>query len=218
MSSALRKNIVAISGAITLMATCSVVCNSEPADQKMVNAAVQPRKVVPAEDVVAKNMSIKAHEMEKMEVQPMPAKAMPSKVMPYDGVFSPNPDMSPVENPNGYLARIMLDSPEEVEKALLRAEELYKKGAVSGADNPLAFVLHGPEVQIFFKDNYEQYKSIVDLAARLSAFKVVDVKVCSNRLDRLGETEAVLPAFVETVPFGPQEVERLIVKEKYVYF
>ncbi len=119
---------------------------------------------------------------------------------------------------NGYLARVLLNSPDDLESALLRAEELYRRGDVSAADEPLAFVLHGPEVQIFFKVNYQQYKPIVDLAAKLSAFKVVDVKVCQTRLGLFGETSDALPPFIETVPFGPAEVQRLLVDEQYVYF
>lgn len=218
MSKGSLKYIAAITATVTLTVAYSVVCNSETSRKASADtAALNDISEASVDKNTAKSLSIKALEMEKMGVKAMPAKAMPPKIMP-ESTFNPAPDMSPVENPNGYLARIMLDSPEEVEKALLRAEELYKNGKVSDADNPLAFVLHGPEVEIFFKDNYEQYKSIVDLAARLSAFKVVDVKVCSNRLNRFGETKEALPAFVETVPFGPQEVERLIVKEKYVYF
>lgn len=131
--------------------------------------------------------------------------------------FDPVPDMSRV-NANGYLARIMLDSPEDVENALKRAEQLFQNGAVTDADSPLAFVLHGPEVRIFFKDNYARYKSIVDLAARLSAFKVVDLMVCETRMGQLGQSRDVLPPFVETVRFGPGEVERLLDDENYVYF
>ncbi len=123
-----------------------------------------------------------------------------------------------LEPANGYLARIFLNSPDDVKSALLRAEELYQRGDVSVGDEPLAFVLHGPEVQIFFKDNYSKYSSIVDLAAKLSAFKVVDIKVCKTRLGVLGQSDEVLPPFVETVPFGPVEVERLLMEEQYVYF
>lgn len=118
----------------------------------------------------------------------------------------------------GFLARVMLDSPEDVERALLRAEQYYQEGNVQEGDNPLAFVLHGPEVEIFVQENYEEYKSIVDLAARLSAFNVVDVTVCRTRLGALGENEQALMPFVKTVPFGPAEVERLLDDEEYVYF
>lgn len=120
--------------------------------------------------------------------------------------------------PNGYLARIQLDSPQEIEEALLRAEQLFLSGQVETGDNPLAFVLHGPEVAIFLRENYGRYKKIVDLAARLTAFEVVDVRVCETRMGILGREKSALVPFVGTVPFGPAEVDRLLNQEKYVYF
>lgn len=119
---------------------------------------------------------------------------------------------------NGQLARIQLNSPESLEAALLRAEELFNKGRVTPADQALAFVLHGPEVAIFLKQNYSENKRIVDLAAKLSAFNVVDVKVCETRVGVLGADKESLPAFIDTVPYGPTEVTRLLEDEQYVYF
>ena len=126
-------------------------------------------------------------------------------------------EMSPAQV-RRHIARIVVNSPEELENALLRAEALYERGDVTTDDNPFAFVLHGPEVSIFLKDNYAQYKPIVDLAARLSAFNVVDVTVCETRMGVLGAEKASLAPFVKTVPFGPLEVDRLVDSEGYVYF
>ena len=117
-----------------------------------------------------------------------------------------------------YLARVLLHSPSEVQGALLRAKTLLDQGLVDVDDPPIAFVLHGPEVSIFLRENYEQYREIVDLAAQLSAFNVVDVKVCRTRLGSLGETEQQLVPFVSTVPLGASEVKRLLNDEGYVYF
>ncbi len=132
---------------------------------------------------------------------------------------TPPPTYSPVEPlPQGYLARIQLNSPEEVGQALLRAELLFRDGKALHPGEPLAFVLHGPEVAIFFRENYEQYKPIVDLAARLSALEVVDVRVCQTRMGVLGRDPSVLLPFVGTVPFGPTEIERLVKDKQFVYF
>lgn len=117
-----------------------------------------------------------------------------------------------------YLARVLLHSPSEVQAALLRAKTLLDQGLVDVDDSPIAFVLHGPEVSIFLRENYEQYRDIVDLAAQLSAFNVVDVKVCRTRLGFLGETEQQLVPFVSTVPLGAAEVKRMLNDEGYVYF
>lgn len=117
-----------------------------------------------------------------------------------------------------YLARSLLHSPSEVQGALLRAKTLLDQGLVDVDDPPIAFILHGPEVSIFLRENYEQYREIVDLAAQLSAFNVVDMKVCRTRLGSLGETEQQLVPFVGTVPLGAAEVKRLLNDEGYVYF
>ena len=121
-------------------------------------------------------------------------------------------------NVPGYLVRIEKNNPQEVERALHKAEQYYLDNGMNPALPVIAFVLHGPEVEIFFRDNYARYKSIVDLAARLSALKVVDIKVCRTRLRFLEADTANLYPFVGSVPFGPAEIERLTSVEKYVYF
>ncbi len=121
-------------------------------------------------------------------------------------------------NADGYLARILNDSPDEVADALKRAEMLYLDGKLPASANPIAIVLHGPEVEIFFKDKYDEYKNIVDLAARLSAFGVVDVRVCETQTGILGRSRSSIHPFIGTVPFGPTEVKRLLNQQSYVYF
>ena len=119
----------------------------------------------------------------------------------------------------GYLVRIDQNKPEEVEAALLRAEAFYQEGLpFLSKSPPIALVLHGPEVEIFFRENYQRYKNIVDLAARLSAFEVVDIKICRTRLRFLEQDEVGLFPFVSTVAFGPDEIARLTDEEGYVRF
>lgn len=119
---------------------------------------------------------------------------------------------------NGYLARINNDSPEEVADALKRAEMLYKEGLLPKDTDPIAIVLHGPEVEVFFKDKYEEYKNIVDLAQRLSELGVVDVRVCETQTGILGRSRSSIHPFIGTVNFGPTEVDRLLRQQNYVYF
>jgi uncharacterized protein len=118
----------------------------------------------------------------------------------------------------GYLARIERNDPAEVEQALRKAEQYYLDNRLSPTLPKIAFVLHGPEIEIFFRDNYSRYKTIVDLAARLSAFKVVDIKVCRKRLRFLEKDVEQLFPFVGSVPFGPAEIKRLVGGENFVYF
>ena len=122
------------------------------------------------------------------------------------------------ENADGYVARILNDSPEEVANALERVEKLYSEGRLPQGANPIAIILHGPEVEIFFKDNYEEYKRIVDLAARLSAFGVVDVRVCETQSGIMGRSRSSIHSFIGTVPFGPTAVKQLLDQQNYVYF
>jgi len=64
-----------------------------------------------------------------------------------------------------------------------RAEELAMRPQAPGGEASVVLVLHGPEVQFFSIRNYEKYKDIVDQAARLDAFDVVDVKICQTMMD-----------------------------------
>ena len=98
-----------------------------------------------------------------------------------------------------------------------RAEELAMRPQAQGREASVVLVLHGPEVEFFSIRNYEKYKDIVDQAARLDAFDVVDVKICQTMLDMQGVERDDIPAFIEQVPLGPDEVERLR-QQGYVTF
>lgn len=74
---------------------------------------------------------------------------------------------------------------------------------------PIALVLHGPEIEMFAIKNYPQHQDIVDKAARLDALGQIEVKMCRQKMGELHITEQDIPAFIETVPFGPDEVKRL---------
>ncbi len=123
----------------------------------------------------------------------------------------------------GYVARINLDKADEVYEALQRAEayfqsKQYQDSQAASSIPPIAFVIYGPDVEIFFKENYRSFKPIVDLAARLSALEVIDVKVCQVSYEREGLDKATLLPFVSSVPFGPAEVSRLLEEQEYSYF
>jgi intracellular sulfur oxidation DsrE/DsrF family protein len=98
-----------------------------------------------------------------------------------------------------------------------RAEQLAMRPQAQGGDDRIVLVLHGPEVEFFSIKNYDKYKDIVDQAARLDAFDVVDVKICQSMMDMQGIERDDIPAFIEQVPVGPDEVDRLV-QEGYVTF
>ena len=117
----------------------------------------------------------------------------------------------------GYLAKINLHTPAEVEQMLRRAE-IYVENIDQYPDfEPITVILHGPELRIFDRRNYKEYKEIVGLAARLEAFNVINVQVCEEQMMQDGIQMSDLPSFVESVPYGPAEEERLL-KQGYQYF
>lgn len=124
-------------------------------------------------------------------------------------------DITPA--PTGYLARIEHNSPQEIEAALSRAEELFEKGLFKDNKRPIKLVLHGPEIEVFFKDKYSDHKTLVDLAAKLHSLGIIDVNVCETQTGVLGRSPENLHQFISTVPFGPTEVKRLS-KKGYVSF
>ena len=106
---------------------------------------------------------------------------------------------------------------DELKVLLDRAEGLAMAPQPPGATASVILVLHGPEVEFFAISNYEKYKDIVDQAARLDAFDVVDVRICQAMMEVKGIPRGDIPAFIEQVPLGPVEIERLV-GEGYVYF
>ncbi len=131
----------------------------------------------------------------------------------HNGLIKPEHQVIP-----GYLARIEQNNPEELIEILSRAERFYLDEGMRQDFSPVVFVLHGPEVAIFFKENYFRYRPIVDLAAKLSALRVVDIRVCETQSHGLGLDLKTLFPFVGTVPVGAVEANRLIDVEKYIYF
>jgi intracellular sulfur oxidation DsrE/DsrF family protein len=135
----------------------------------------------------------------------------------------PNEMASPISvtddiSNDGLIARIDFEQADQILDALQRAEAYYQEGGLNLNHPPMAFVIYGPPVAIFFKDNYRDNKAIVDLAARLTALNIIDVKVCEFSYEAEGlDTDNLLP-FVTTVPFGPDEETRLVEDERYNYF
>lgn len=130
--------------------------------------------------------------------------ALPGAVIPAPGEREPN-----------RVADISVHSVEELEILLTRAEQLLERPR-SGAEGPLvSLVLHGPEVEFFALKNYQRYKPIVDHAAKLAALGAVDISICQTQMRAHGIGSQEVPSFLRQVPFGPDEVKRLL-EEDYV--
>lgn len=125
----------------------------------------------------------------------------------------------PVQQSPRYLADIRVNTKAELTQLLRRAESLFDQGKFNaGKDQPVAFVLHGPEARSLLVENYSTNKVLVDLAARLTAFQVVDIQVCEGWMKSRGVEKDDLPPFIGSVSLGPVEKKRLIKEEGYVYF
>lgn len=117
-----------------------------------------------------------------------------------------------------HLVRIQLHTPEELYAFLQRSQQLLDAGRVRvGHAAAIEFVLHGPEARSLLLDQYRQNKQLIDLAAKLSAFKVVNISVCETWMEAERIESSRLPPFVSTVPYGP-EAESHFLENGYTHF
>ena len=118
--------------------------------------------------------------------------------------------------PAGFVADISLHTEAELETLLGRVEQLLERPRKSGEAPLVSLVLHGPEVEFFALKNYPQYRGVVDHAAKLAALGAVDISICQTQMRTRGIGEDEVPGFLRQVPYGPQEVQRLL-DSGYVY-
>jgi len=111
--------------------------------------------------------------------------------------------------PEGFLAQINAHTPAELSRVLNRAEKWSEmhEGYIS---QPIAVVLHGSEANAFLKENYTQYRSLVDQAAKLDAFNVVDIQICERWMGNNEVSRDQIPPFIDTVNYGPERIKSLI--------
>ena len=118
-----------------------------------------------------------------------------------------------------YLADISIHTPQELFDILARADALLEDGVYSVADSsPVVFLLHGDEARILFKAHYGSHKPVVDLAAKLSALNVVNIKVCDIWMKKNNLYSGDLQPFVGIVGNAVTETRRLVTTENYKYF
>ena len=123
----------------------------------------------------------------------------------------------PAQLPDRAVLDITVHTVEELQVLLERAEHLARSPRDNDQNASVVLVLHGPEVEFFSTRNYDQYKDVVDRAARLDSLEVVDVRICQTMMATRGVARDDIPPFIEQVPDGRVEVERLV-DEGYVYF
>jgi len=100
-------------------------------------------------------------------------------------------------------------SVEELQALLERIEEITEASPETFDELKIVMILHGPDIGLFTQSNYEQNQKLIDLAAKLDAFNVVDMKVCETAMNSLGVKQSEIPPFIESVPYAPAEITRL---------
>lgn len=130
---------------------------------------------------------------------------------------APGADTRDEPLPDRSVLDISVHTLDELRVLLDRAEQLAPRLLEANRGGSVVLVLHGPEVEFFSSKNYDKYRAIVDQAARLDAFDIVDVKICQTMMNIKGISRDDIPAFIEQIPDGRLEVERLL-GSGYVYF
>ena len=82
----------------------------------------------------------------------------------------------------------------------------------------IVMMLHGDEAHRFLRSNYPANKALVDQAAKLAAYRVIEVQICATWMSMNGYDESDLFPFVSSVPLGVAELERLATEEGYSEF
>lgn len=108
----------------------------------------------------------------------------------------------------GYVFSVTVRTPQQLDVVLDRAEELRELFDPE-QHGRIAIVLHGDELQLFQKRNYSSNQSLVDRARMLDEDNIIDIKACQTMMRTLDIEQSELPSFIEQVPFGPAEIERL---------
>ena len=132
------------------------------------------------------------------------------------GEVDPLPTVpAPAQPPQGRVADISVHSEEQLMLLFDRVEQLLDRPRHDGEEPLISLVLHGPEVEFFALQNYARYREVVDRAAKLAALGAVDISICQTQMRRLGIGTDEVPSFLRQVPYGPDEIERLL-EEGYV--
>ena len=119
-----------------------------------------------------------------------------------------------IEN-KSYLFDVSMHSIAELEALLARAEEVSQTHPKDFEDLEIVMIIHGPDIDWFTHQNYEYNRKLVDLAARLDAYDVIDMKVCEKTMQKRGVSANDLPEFIESVPYAPVEIDKLL-NEGYI--
>lgn len=122
----------------------------------------------------------------------------------------PRPLPAPLSSDSGprLVFDVAVESREELLDMLRRAETL-SEGYDSRDVEAIALVLHGPELRYFDLRQLGANREVIELAGRLDARRVIEIMACEAMLDSLEIPAEHLPGYIDLVPYGPDEVDRL---------
>ena len=83
---------------------------------------------------------------------------------------------------------------------------------------PVVMMLHGPQAAKFVRSAYSKHRNLIEHAAKLSAFGMLDIKICEMWLKETGHSRQDLFPFITPVPYGADELTRLREEESYSEF
>lgn len=117
---------------------------------------------------------------------------------------------------NGEFIDIAPKSAEQIQLILNTLDETINNN-VKGLP-PIVMMLHGDEAHRFLRRNYPHNKEMIDQTAKLAAYDVIEVQICSLWMKSNNYDESELFPFVSSVPFGEAELERLAGEEGYTEY
>ncbi len=196
---------IATFSALSLLALNA--CEDEPPATRAIAAVPTDSSTDKSrESAVLADAQATQRQQTKASQQPQPAELEPTEPPSLSGNTT-NP-RSTVGN-NQYMFDISGHSREELMALLKRADEVAAVSAPETDNLGITLILDGPNIGWFAKQDYENNKELVDLAARLDALKVIDLKVSQQTVRHYGYSESEIPDFIDRVSFAPEEMRRL---------
>jgi len=117
----------------------------------------------------------------------------------------------------GYVFGVTVRSAQQLDVILERADSL-RELFNPDQHSRIAIVLHGEELRLFQKENYSANQSMIEKARLLDQAQVIDIKACQTMMRDLDIQQSELPTFIEQVPLGPAEIDRLTRQEGFTRF
>lgn len=109
-----------------------------------------------------------------------------------------------------YLFDVSNHTVEEMNALLARAREISQLDSENYKDLQIVMILHGPDIDWFTQQNTETNKELISLAAELDKLDIIDMKVCETAMNKRGIRREDIPAFIESVPYAPDEMQKLL--------